>query len=64
MWMRDRTAELLVKYYDAIVQLARSDRHPEPPDQTWQGRAGEGEDFSSADDVGDGTRHGQETMPR
>ena len=63
MWKGDRTSQLLVKYHDALVGLARSERPPEAPDQTGQGRAGEGEDVPSAADVGDGARHGRETMP-
>jgi hypothetical protein len=39
---RDRSAELLVKYHDILVDLARSEHQSSPPAQAEQGRAGEG----------------------
>jgi hypothetical protein len=39
----DRTETLLLKYYDAIVELARSERDSSAEEQAEQGRAGERE---------------------
>jgi hypothetical protein len=36
----DRTSELLVKYHDMLVDLARSENNSPPPEQAGQGRAG------------------------